>query len=111
MDRNATLYTDGFYSYGGLNYLFDRHITIIGTKKGCGQDGSIHVNTAENFISTLKRGHVGVYQHISKQHLHRYLNEFDFRHSLRKIDDKNRTVEAIRGIAGKRLLYRESVNC
>jgi hypothetical protein len=48
----------------------------------------------------------GVYQHCSeKQHLHRYLAEFDFRYNLRHVSDESRTVEAVRGGEGKRLTY------
>src|SRR5437868_15506416 len=52
----------------------------------------------------------GGYQHCSEKHLHRYLAEFDFRYSNRialGIGDIGRTVAAIRGADGKRLLYRQ----
>jgi hypothetical protein len=52
---------------------------------------------------------VGTYQHMSERHLHRYLAEFDFRMSNRirlGIDDEMRTVNALKGAAGKRLTYR-----
>jgi hypothetical protein len=51
----------------------------------------------------------GVYQHCGKQHLHRYLSEFDFRYSNRialGINDTMRTDAALKGISGKRLTYR-----
>jgi hypothetical protein len=51
----------------------------------------------------------GVYQHCGKQHLHRYLAEFDFRYNNRVangVDDNQRAIEGLRGIAGKRLTYR-----
>jgi hypothetical protein len=53
----------------------------------------------------------GVYQHCSEKHLHRYLAEFDFRYSKRAklgVDDVSRAGLALAGIAGKRLLYRDS---
>ena len=53
----------------------------------------------------------GIYQHCSEKHLHRYVAEFDFRYSNRVklgVDDKQRTVTALRGIVGKRLTYRSS---
>jgi len=40
---------------------------------------SIHTNTVEGFFSILKRGIVGTFHHVSRQHLHRYLSELDFR--------------------------------
>ena len=50
----------------------------------------------------------GVYQHCGEQHLHRYLSEFDFRYNHRKIEDIERTQEALKGIEGKRLTYRRT---
>lgn len=38
-------------------------------------------NTAEGYFSLLKRGINGTFHHVSKQHLERYLKEFDFRKS------------------------------
>jgi len=77
---------------------------------GRAKDGSaVHVNSAEGFFSIFKRGLVGTYQHMSEQHLQRYLNEFDFRMSYRKrlgYDDEKRAVKALKGAAGKRLTYR-----
>ena len=72
--------------------------------------GICHVNTAESVHALLKRGVTGVYHHWSKKHLHRYLSEFDFRWNNRKITDSERTVEAIKGLEGKRLMYTEPVD-
>jgi len=52
----------------------------------------------------------GVYQHCGEQHLHRYMNEFDFRYSNRialGVDDKTRAARAVTGAVGKRLTYRQ----
>jgi hypothetical protein len=68
----------------------------------------IHTNTAEGFFSLLKRGIHGTFHHVSRQHLHRYLNEFDFRYNARGVDDGTRTLLAIKGVAGKRLMYRDA---
>jgi hypothetical protein len=72
--------------------------------------GYVHINTAENFYSILKRGLVGVYHHVSEAHLHRYLAEFDFRYSNRSdlgFEDTARTEKALNGLEGKRLTYRQ----
>ena len=71
--------------------------------------GEAHTNTVENYYSVLKRGITGVYQHVSEAHLHRYLAEFDFRYNQRirfGVDDSERTMQALKGIVGKRLTYR-----
>jgi transposase-like protein len=69
---------------------------------------TITTNTVEGYYSIFKRGMKGVYQHCSEKHLHRYLSEFDFRYSNRValgVDDQDRAVKALKGIAGKRLTY------
>ena len=75
-----------------------------------GRSGSkrIHTNSAEGFFSILKRGINGVYHHVGRKHLHRYLSEFDFRYNARKIEDGDRAMLAIKGTTGKRLMYRDS---
>jgi hypothetical protein len=39
---------------------------------------------AEKFFSILKRGVVGTYHHMSTNHMHRYLAEFDLRYSTKE---------------------------
>jgi hypothetical protein len=73
--------------------------------------GDVHTNTLEGFFSIFKRGMVGTYQHCDAKHLHRYLAEFDFRYNNRAklgINDVARTVNAMKGIEGKRLTYQIS---
>lgn len=73
--------------------------------------GEAHSNTVECFFAILKRGVVGAFHHVSEAHLSRYLSEFDFRYSNRSalgINDTMRTDEALRGIGGKRLMYRRA---
>jgi transposase-like protein len=68
----------------------------------------VHTNTLEGFFSVLKRGLVGVYQHVDVKHLDRYLAEFDFRQNTRValgINDEQRADVALKGAAGKRLTY------
>lgn len=68
---------------------------------------NVHTNTIEGYFSILKRGIVGVCQHVGKQHLGKYLAEFDFRDNARKITDMERTEAAILSGEGKRLMYRD----
>jgi hypothetical protein len=64
----------------------------------------------EGFFSLLKRGVVGTSHHVSKQHLHRYLSEFDFRYNARHVCDADRSLMVLRQIGGKRLRYRDSIS-
>jgi transposase-like protein len=73
------------------------------------EDGvCITTNTIEGYFSILKRGINGVYHHVGKQHLHRYLSEFDFRYNARKVNDGERTLQALKATGGKRLMPRDS---
>jgi hypothetical protein len=43
----------------------------------------ITTNTVEGFFRIMKKGIDGAYDHVSKEHLHPYLTEFDFRYNAR----------------------------
>jgi hypothetical protein len=69
----------------------------------------VHTNSVEGFFSIFKRGMKGVYQHCSEKHLHRYLAEYEFRHSNRValgVGDQERPSRALAGVVGKILTYR-----
>lgn len=66
----------------------------------------VTTNTVEGYFATLKRGINGVYHHVGRKHLHRYLSEFDFRYNAREITDGERALEALKGFEGKRLTYK-----
>lgn len=70
--------------------------------------GDVHTNTLEGFFSIFKRGLIGIYQHVDKKYLDRYLAEFDFRQNTRiklGIGDVERSDIALSGFKGKRLTY------
>jgi transposase-like protein len=87
-------------SHDTVNHSQEEYVRKEGGK-------SIHTNTVEGFFSLLKRGVYGTFHHLSKQHLHRYLSEFDFRYNAREVTDGERTEKAIQSVVGKRLMYRE----
>jgi hypothetical protein len=89
-----------FAEHGAVNHQRDEYVR-----------GDITTNTVEGAFSIFKRGMRGVYQHCAEKHLHRYLAEFEFRYSNREangVNDVARSVAALRGVRGKRLLYRDS---
>ncbi len=102
--------TDEASQYSKLNKFFAAHDF---TSHGAGEyvRGAVHTNTVEGFYSVFKRGMKGVYQHCSEKHLHRYVAEFDFRYNNRArlgVDDCTRATNALLGIVGKRLTYKDS---
>src|SRR6266704_2213149 len=108
---NTHVMTDDHPGYSGLGKHFRRHSTIrhswkvYARKEG---DVLISTNTIEGYFSILKRGINGVYHHVGKQHLHRYLSEFDFRYNSRHVEDGERSLLAIKKVTGKRPKYRDS---
>ena len=104
----SEVHTDGHLRFVGLEPKFT-HKSV----KHCAGEYSRHegenvVTTAsvESFFSLLKRGVVGTFHHVSAQHLHLYLAEFDHRHNCRKISDGDRTDVGLTKAAGKRLMYK-----
>jgi len=112
-DTKSHLMTDELRAYRRIGQRFASHDAVNHGEeewaRKLGDGTKAHTNTVEGFFSILKRGIYGCYFHVSEQHLHRYLAEFDFRYSNRAalgIEDVERTERAIRGIIGKRLTYR-----
>ncbi|HEX9656658.1 MAG TPA: IS1595 family transposase [Bacteroidota bacterium] len=103
------LVTDELDGYKKIGKEFASHQTV---KHGDYEyvRGDVTTNTVEGYFGLLKRGINGVYHHVSKEHLHRYLAEFDFRYNHRKTNDHKRTVSAIMSTEGKRLTYRDSLS-
>jgi transposase-like protein len=110
IDEASTLHTDGAQMYE-YTLSVANHEAVNHNKEFVrdGEHGEkVHTNTAEGFFSIFKRGLVGTYQHMSEQHLHRYLAEFDFRMNHRVklgYSDDMRADIALQGIRGKRLTY------
>ena len=102
--RSATIMTDEWPSYRGLRRDCRGHEVVEHGRREYVR-GNISTNSAESFFALLKRGIHGTFHHVSKQHLHRYCDEFAFRWSNRKVTDGERAEAAIRGIEGKSLPY------
>jgi transposase-like protein len=107
VDTSARLMTDELGSYRRVGWSYAEHLAV---SHGRGEYvvGEAHTNTVEGYFSILKRGVTGIYHHVSRAHLHRYLSEFDFRYNNRDLSDGARTIAALEGSEGKRLKYRDS---
>lgn len=104
--ESSRVMTDELNVYHGLGDHFASHETVNHSQKEYAR-GDVTTNTVEGFFGILKRGINGVYHHVGKKHLHRYIAEFEFRYNARKINDGDRTIAAIAGFEGKRLKYRD----
>lgn len=118
IDKSAQIVTEEHVSYSlAANNFEGGHHTVNHSRKEYArkqinenqQAETITTNTAEAFFSLLKRGVYGTFHHVSKQHLHRYCAEFDFRWNGRELEDSQRRDQAVRGVEGKRLFYKQPI--
>lgn len=116
--RGSTVHTDQLPLYRNALYRIVRfgagkHTVVNHSAKEYAHrnpDGTVsHTNTCESFFSLLKRGLMGTFHCVSKEHLHRYCDEFSFRWNTRQLNDGERVVSAIKNADGKRLLYSDAV--
>jgi transposase-like protein len=108
IDKNARLMTDGAGLYEKMGTGFASHETV-NHYLGEYVRGDVSTNTIEGFFGILKRGIRGIYQHVGKDHLSRYVDEFAFRYNHRvalEINDVERAQLMLEGISGKRLMYK-----
>ncbi|MCU1463385.1 MAG: putative transposase for insertion sequence element [Acidimicrobiales bacterium] len=115
---NTTLHTDEWKGYNAVAQELAGHKTVnhsedeyVRVEKVRGEDGQVSRNVitsnqAENYFSQLKRSIDGTHHHVSKEHLQRYLDEFDFRYSTRKLSDTARLQRMVDQVDGRRLTYR-----
>ena len=98
--------TDEWGAYNNLSKEFKHEVINHGRKEYV--RGNIPTNNIENFWSLLKRGIVGIYHHVSPEHLHAYCDQFQYRHNTRKIKDGERFKKVLGQTEG-RLKYKELI--
>ncbi len=111
--EGSNLQTDDAMVYYFMKEEFPNHDVVIHKRKQYAYrvaDKLVTTNTVEGYFSILKRGVHGTFHHVSQNHLHRYLSEFDFRYNARDVTDGERAQLAVEGTEGKRLMYRDSLS-
>jgi transposase-like protein len=107
--QGGTVVTDEFRSYKGLSAQGYTHKTVRHSVGEYVRDMA-HTNGIESFWALLKRGHYGIYHYMSEKHLHRYVNEFSFRHNTAKAGTMNFINMTIDRMVDKRLTYKDLIN-
>ncbi|MBI3548272.1 MAG: IS1595 family transposase [Elusimicrobia bacterium] len=108
VEKRARIMTDRWHAYTGIGKEFGGgHHTVNHSEFQYVRPGNIHTNTVESYFSLLKRGIMGTFHHISKEHLEKYCHEFSFRWNHRESSDVERANAALLGTIGKRLVYSE----
>ncbi|HEV2071514.1 MAG TPA: IS1595 family transposase [Acidimicrobiales bacterium] len=98
------LHSDGWAGYRELGREFISHEWVDHTSYEYVR-GGVSTNQVENYFAQLKRSIDGTHHHVSREHLHRYLAEFDFRYSTCKLSDSARMGQMIDQAGGRRLSY------
>lgn len=107
IEKGSSIYTDEYRPYRSLSvdYIHD----FVKHKAAEYVRGSIHTNGLEGFWSLLKRSIIGIWHHLSKKHLVRYINECSFRYNHSKVDGRTRFDIALAICLAKRLDYKTLV--
>lgn len=105
--KGATVYTDEFRAYLGMEGY--NHHTVCHSVGEYVRDQA-HTNGVESFWALLKRGYNGIYHHMSPKHLHRYVNEFSFRHNTAQSGTMAFIDMTIEKMLNRRLTYKELTN-
>lgn len=107
--KGGTVVTDEFKAYRTLPAHGFTHKTVRHSVGEYVRDMA-HTNGIESFWALLKRGHYGIYHHMSAKHLHRYVNEFSFRHNTSRSGTMNFIEMMIDRMVEKRLTYKDLIN-
>lgn len=102
---NTVLYTDGHQAYRQIGGEMAGHEWVDHQRNEYVR-GPVSTNAAESFFAQLKRSLDGTHHHVSRKHLHRYLNEFDFRSTTKDISDGARMELLMGQVGGRRLTYK-----
>jgi transposase-like protein len=105
--EGAIVVTDDFAGYNSLTAKGFIHHTVNHSAGEYVRHHCLHTNGIESFWALLKRGHYGIYHYMSPKHLHRYVNEFSFRHNTSKAGTMAFIEATIGRMLGKRLTYQE----
>jgi transposase-like protein len=103
--QGAVVVTDQHAGYVGIAAHGYQHVSV-NHSVGEYVRAMAHTNGIESFWALLKRGHYGIYHYMSAKHLHRYVNEFSFRHNTSRVGTMGFIEATIGRMIGKRLTYK-----
>lgn len=101
----AVVVTDQHAGYVGIASHGYQHVSV-NHSVGEYVRAMAHTNGIESFWALLKRGHYGIFHFMSAKHLHRYVNEFAFRHNTAQAGTMAFIEQTARRMIGKRLTYK-----
>ncbi len=105
MERTA-LHTDGHKAYKTIAKGMADHVTADHSVGQYVSAMGVGTNPAEGFFSQLKRSVDGTHHHVSREHLSRYLAQFDYMYSRCRWTDSERMRDLLGRVEGRRLTYK-----
>lgn len=107
VDKSGTLHTDEFNGYTKIGREFQGgHKVVKHSTHNYWDPEHGGTNWAESYFALIKRGVYGTFHSISKKHLFRYMNEFEYRWNSRHMTDDSRTLQLLAQTGGRRLMYK-----
>lgn len=109
LSKEARLHTDESSLYTKAGRGFASHSTVNHSEEDYSHYDwrareTVTTNTVEGYFGNSKRSIDGTHHQVSRQHLHLYAAELDFKYNTRQATDGQRTSAGIRRIEGKRLM-------
>ena len=109
VEPGSTIYTDAHIGYQGLDKLGYNHAWVNHSVGEFVNEMAATTNGIESFWSLLKRGYVGTFHYMSPEHLHRYVSEFSFRHTMGHGNGFGIMAEVLRNSVNQRLTWDDLV--
>lgn len=103
----SNVHTDNFTAYRGLTGY---NHNVVNHSVGEYVRQQVHTNGIESFWALLKRGYYGIFHYMSFKHLHRYINEFAFRHNTANFGTLHFIEKTAARMTNHRLTYEELTN-
>jgi hypothetical protein len=86
--EDTKLISDEWWAYEGLEKCYDHKVIDHSKKEYVSlNDNTVHTNNIEGSWKILKNSVSGIYNHVSKKHLQKYVDEFIYKFNLRGISD------------------------
>jgi transposase-like protein len=102
----TTLVTDEGSGYRTIRGEFKGHETVNHSADEYVNRDGFTTNDVERYFGQLKRSIDGTHHAVSREHLHRYLAQFDFMATHHKATDSDRMRLVIESVEGRRLTYK-----
>jgi transposase-like protein len=106
----TTLVTDDARGYQQFAGEMKGHERVVHEHDEYVNRDGFSTNSAERYFSQLKRSVDGTHHAVSKQHLPRYLAQFDFLATHHAETDSERMRRVIENVEGRRLTYKPLTN-